>query len=87
LEKSQIISKFYIDILVKKTHRFIDKESVHKEKEKYRKLVRDQVMVGQKNTFVSSQDEEDKEGSLESKSYEVKPASHHNKKLVVIRDD
>lgn len=64
LEKSQLVSKFYIDILVKKTHRFIDKESVHKEKENIRKQVRDSVLVGQKNNFVSSQDEEDKDGSI-----------------------
>ncbi len=64
LEKSQLVSKFYIAILVKKTHRFIDKESIHKETENYRKLVRDSVMVGQKNTFVSSKEEEEvKDGS------------------------
>jgi len=56
---------------VKKTHRFIDKESIHKEKENYRKIVRDSIMVSQKNAFVSSQDEEDKESSLDSKAYSV----------------
>lgn len=44
-------------------------------------------MVSQKNAFVSSQDEEDKESSLDSKAYSVQPTPHHNKKLVVIRDD
>jgi len=37
LEKGRIISHFCIDILTKKADRFLDKQSIHKEKEQYRK--------------------------------------------------
>ena len=45
-------------------------------------------MVGQKNIFVSSKEEEEvKDGSTLSKNYSTQSAAPINKKLVVIRDD
>jgi hypothetical protein len=42
--------------LTKKADRFLDKQSIQKEKEQYRKQVRDQIIMNQTNkrAFVSS---------------------------------
>ena len=44
LEKSDLLGRFCIDVLIKKADRFIDKQSIQKEKEKYKKLVRDSIL-------------------------------------------
>lgn len=88
LEKSQILGRFCIDVLIKKADRFIDKQSIQKEKEKYKNLVRDQLIANQNinQPYVSSQDEEEQE--------ETKLVNQNNsttktrgKKTVVIHDD
>lgn len=50
-----------MDILIKKTNRFTDKQSVAKEKENLRKSYRDVILTQNTKQFVSSQEDEELE--------------------------
>jgi len=50
-----------VDILIKKTNRFTDKQSVAKEKENLRKSYRDVILTQNTKQFVSSQEDEELE--------------------------